>query len=61
MVPKTNASKTKIIIFYKGKVRKFPQFPLDQDEIEVVFLNWYKIIDASDFPTLSYFNDDVDV
>ena len=33
---KTNVSKTKIIIFSRGKVRKFPKFYLDQDEIEVV-------------------------
>ena len=33
---KTNASKTEIIIFSRGKVRKSPKFYLDQDEIEVV-------------------------
>ena len=33
---KTNVSKTKIIIFSRGKVRKFPKFYLDQHEIEIV-------------------------
>ena len=30
-----NISKTKIVIFSKGKVRKYPKFYLDQNEIEV--------------------------
>ena len=34
---KINTDKTKIVIFSRGKVRKFPIFKINEAEIEVVF------------------------